>query len=221
MMKEVRFVAFQNDAMALAAANFPFPIYAWRTFSERTTSLTNMVEKLTWIVKAKNVSQILGLNPKKNNPHYLTLEERLQDLPKGFSPKIDQAICIFGIGEDHYVLKWKKDTIHKSVTPELDYSKWILEKINNVWETLKISYGKVKDAPSLEEFRPSILVLESIYPANNPSLNLANDEDFLYKTFLPDLINSGNPITRKMYGVVDRIQVKRGIWEYKPREEAS
>jgi len=220
MKKQIRLVAFQNDAMALAAANFYFPIYAWRTVSERTTSLTNMVEKLTWIVRAKNVSQILGVNPKKTNPHYLTLPERLQNLPKGFSPKIDQTICIWSIGDELYALKWKKDTIHKSVTPELDYQAWILRQIKDVWKALKLSYQKIEQAPTLEEFRPSILVLESIKPASNPTVDLASDETFLFQTLLPTLIQPSNSISQKMYNVVYRIQVKRGVWEYKPIEEA-
>jgi len=218
MKKQIRLVAFQNDAMALAAANFYFPIYAWRTVSERTTSLTNMVQKIAWIVRTKNISQILGLNPKKNNPHYLTLTERLQNLPKGFSPKIDKAICVFQIAETLYVLKWVKDTIHKSFTPELDYQNWILKQIKNAWQTLKLSYSKIKDAPPLEEFRPSILVLESVHPADNPAIELANDEKFLFETLLPTLMNENNPISQKMYDVAYRTQVKRGVWEYKPRE---
>lgn len=215
MKKEIKLIAFQNDALALAASNFFFPIYTWQTASERTKSIVNTIKKVAIAIRTKIVTQIVGLNP---NPHYLTLSERLQALPKGFSPKIERATCLFNVEDEIYVLKWHKDTIHTFITTEEGFQKWIVKKIKEIWQELAIYYGKVSDSP-LQQFRPSILILESAKSTSQPEIERANDEDFLFSVILPSLFNKNNPLSQIMYEVVCRQQVKRGVWEYRPREE--
>jgi len=216
MKREIKLIAFQNDALALAASNFFFPIYKWQTASERTKSIVNTIKKVAIAIRTKIVTQIVSLNP--NPQHYLTLSERLQALPKGFSPKIESATCLFNVEDEIYVLKWHKDTIHTSITPEEGFQKWITQKIKEVWSELAIYYGKVSDSP-LQQFRPSIFILESVRSTSQPKRERANDENFLFSILLPSLINAKNPLSKIMYEVVVRQQVKRGIWEYHPREE--
>lgn len=222
MKKEIRLIAFNNDAIGLAVSNFYFPIIRWQTSSERTKSITSLSQKLAWIIKALHLSKIVGSNPNKKNPHYLTLSERLQSLPKGFSPKIGKAVCLFqpeGTTE-LYILLWKKDTIHKSQSYESSYQQWITKKIKEVWRGLAVYYKKIEDSFELKEFRPSILVLESARSTSNPKTELANDEDFLFRILLPTLRISKNEMSLKMYSDAYREQRKRGVWEYRPREEA-
>jgi len=221
--KQIRLIALQNDALALATANFSFPICDWKTHSERTQNVSNVINKLAWIVKSININQLLGLNPKKQNPHYLTLQERLEQLPKGFSPKIDQMTCIFQPADELYYLKWHKDTIHTSlITPEQEYQKWIVEKLKQVWTQLNIQYKKVEGVLALEQYRPSILVLEHIRDAKDEKIELVDNEDFIWSILLPELRGKlfSNPVAKVMYYVVNRTKVKRGVWEYQPMEEA-
>jgi len=222
MKKEIRVIAFSNDAVALAVSNFYFPIVRWQTASERTKSIISTSKKLAWLIKALHLSKIIGLNPQKKNPHYLTLLERLQKIPQGFSPKLGKATCLFqpeGTTEV-YIVIWEKDTIHKSQSYEDNYQAWITKKIHEVWRTVATYYKKIDDGFELEEFRPSILVLESARSTTNPEIELANDEEFLFRILLPALRISSNELSLKMYSDVYREQRKRGVWEYRPREEA-
>jgi len=220
--KQTRFIALQNDALALATANFFFPIIDWKTHSERTQNVSNVISKVAWIVKSMNINQLLGLNPKKANPHYLTIQERLEQLPKGFSPKIDELTCIYQPHDELYFLKWCKDTIHTSlITPDKEYQKWIVSALKEIWNQLNAQYKKHGGTFTLEQYRPSILVLEGIRNTKNKEIELVNDEDFIWQTLLPDLRGKlfQNPVAKAMYHIVYRTQVKRGVWEYHPTEE--
>ena len=219
MKREVRVIAYSNDSFALATAGFPFALKKFITQSERTESTIGMEETETWRVISKNVRQVKGINPNKSNPHYLTIVERLQKLPRGFTPKIKQASGYFqpeGTTEI-YIVIWIKDTIHTSHSFEQDYQSWILKQIRKAWKAVATYYKKFDDNFKLEEFRPSVLVLESIRSTDNPKLELANNEEFLRKSLLPALTNQ-NQISPKMFDLVWREQRRRGVWEYRPRE---
>lgn len=222
MKKEPRLITLSNDAIALATSNFFFPITKWQITSERTKSTTNISSKLAWLIKAIHLSRIIGLNPEKKNPHFLTLVERLQNLPRGYSPKITRLKCLFNPeGTDElYLLLWVKDTIHTSYSYESDYQQWIVKRIHQIWRTLQGYYKKLGNTFELEEFRPSILVLEKARLSSEPSKELATDEDFLFTKLLPALRNPTNPVSIQMYVDVYREQRRRGVWEYSPREEA-
>jgi hypothetical protein len=223
-MRETRVIALSNDAIALATSNFFFPIVKWQITSERTKSTSNVSAKLAWLIKAVHLSRIIGLNPEKKNPHYLTLTERLQNLPRGYSPKITRLHCIYhpeGTDELYHMI-WVKDTIHTSYSFETDYQQWIINRIRQIWQTLQGYYHKLGDTTfTLEEFRPSILVLQNARSASKPEPNkdLATDEEFIYGTLLKDLRNPKNPFSLQMYDEVYREQRKRGVWEYLPKEQ--
>lgn len=207
--RHIRLITLSNDAFALAAGNFNLPIYKWNAVSESTESVSSVKRNRTWMLKVRNVSQLIGLNLEKD---YATLHERLSGLPKGYSWKIEFARCLFDdeAGELHF-LDFYRDTIHKRWVTEPDYQDYIYEKVKKIWDVCKDYYTEF--GIEIKEFRPSILVLEQI----DGSDELASNFDFLL-SIVRRLQSEKNPISKMMYEIVWRIETKRGTWEYVPFE---
>jgi len=215
-MTDLFLIALTNDMKGLGMARFNFAMSKLRITSERKGSSASKVERKGWDVITRGITEVRARPV--GNPGFLTISERLQSLPKEFSPKIESIpICTFqpeGTDELYY-LKWKRDTIHKSASTEKDYQNWLLSIMENVW-------SEIQEVKSGLQWTPSILVLENARSNRNPDIELAHNEDFLYRILLPYLYDQKNPLSSQMYRIVERMEVKRGLWEYRPhRKEAS
>ena len=199
---------------ALHMSRFNFAISTQKTVSQRLGSTSSRIKRKAWIVTTRAITQIEAVP--ENNPSYLTLEDRLMYLPKDFSPKIEAipiCTCQPEGTDELYYLAWKRDTIHKSASIEEDYQKWILGLMEETWAEVE------KVNPNLKR-TISILVLEHARASSNPTEELAHNEKFLFGVLLPYLHDEQNRLSSIMYKVVARREVKRGVWEYTPREEA-
>lgn len=210
MTRTVRLIALTNDAYALAAGNFPFPIYAWRADSKSTDSVNVVQKDSVWKVSLRSVRQLTGINPE--GEVYQTLQDRLIGLPRGYTWKMDYARCLYETPTDVHMLDWQRDTIHQSFSTEETYQSYILEHIRKVWGLCIAYYKKFEDV-ELGHFKPSILALEAV----DGDKELASDFDFLMN-MLKTLRIEKNPISKAMYDVVWRVEKKRGTWEYLPYE---
>ena len=216
--KEVRLVAFNNDAISLLVSGFDFPLARCKFSSSRTQSISVLEERSAYLVRGRGITEILSRSPKRQV--YFKLEDMLKGFPKDFSPKIENVIALYEEEGEIFVLRWERDTIHKSLLVTDDsYQKWTLNRILEAWNI--ISKSDVNGFPNLKEFRPSILVLESIRPFSNPKLEIVDYhekeqyEDLLYR-ILSYLRSNGGHLAEVMYDVVYRIEVKRGVKEYVP-----
>lgn len=212
-MGELLLIALTNDMKALGMARFNFAMSKLKTTSERKSSSISKANRTGWEVKTRGITEIRAIPV--GNPGFLTISERLQSLPKEFSPKIESIpICTFqpeGTDELYY-LKWERDTIHKSASTETDYQNWLLSRMEKVW-------CEILDVKSDLKWTPSILVLRNARSSKNPDVELAHNEDFLYRVLLPYLYDQDNPLTGRIYRVVERREVKRGLWEYRPHKK--
>lgn len=205
--RQLRLIVLSNDAYALAAANFNLPIYKWKAISESTESVSSIKKDRTWVLKVRNVTQLIGLNLEKD---YATVHERLTGLPRGYSWKVEFARCLFedDASELHF-LDFYRDTIHKRWVTDPDYQDYVYSKVQQVWDTCQEYYDEL--GIEIKEFRPSILVLEYV----DGNEDLAADWDFLLN-ILRKLQSDKNPISKMMYEIVWRVEMKRGTWEYVP-----
>jgi hypothetical protein len=156
------------------------------------------------------VNQLVGLNPDGRTPEYATLQDRLVGLPRGYSWKIQYLRCIYESPSDLHMLDWKRDTIHQSFSTEETFQSYILDHINKVWQMCQEYYESFEDF-ELQQFRPSLLVLEAI----DGDEELAGNFDFLVN-ILGGLQSISNPISIAMYDIVWRVEMRRGTWEYIP-----
>jgi len=207
--RRVRLVALTNDALGLAAANFNFPIYQWNTISQSTQSISEVLQNETWRLRIRNIRELMSINPEKI---YTTIPERLMGLPKGYSLKIEYARCLFEDQSELHYLDFFRDTIHKSFSTETSYQDYLIQKMEMAWSKCSEYYKDFPDI-SMQHFRPSILVLESI----DDEETLAENWDLLINIYKM-LVTEKNPISQQMYEIVWRIERKRGIWEYYPYE---
>jgi len=219
-LREVRLVAFTNDAFALLASGFNLQLGRCKLATSRTMSLSTVRTHETWEVKARNLSQIKSRSEKSER--FFTLEEMLKGFPMGFSPKIEEMTSLYVEGDEIYVLRWKRETIHKSlVVVEDDYQNWISTRIRKVWKDL-LSIDMDGRGP-LEEPRPSFLVLESIRSLKRPNIELTEipDQDAYIDLLLRIIsqLRKGGEMAKLMYDLVYRVEVKRGVKEYRPYGE--
>ena len=128
MSRQIRMVAYSNDAYALAISNFHLPIYKWKATSQSKNSVSELLKDTTWQIRVKNISELVGLKPKEV---YTTLPERLSGLPKGYTWKLEEAICLYEQEEEVHLLRFVRDTIHKSYSTEEDYQSFIYSAIND------------------------------------------------------------------------------------------
>lgn len=218
-MREVRLIAFNNDAFALLASGFNLQLGRCKLSTSRTMSLSTVSKHETWEVKARGLSQIKSKGKNSEKSRFFTLEEVLKGFPGGFSPKIKEMISLFVEGDEVYVLRWKRDTIHKSLVVEDDYQNWISTRIRKVWKDL-LSIDMDGRGP-LEEPRPSLLVLESLRSLTKPNVELTEIPDqYAYTDLLLRIISQlreqGGEMAKLMYDLVYRVEVKRGVKEYRP-----
>lgn len=212
MTRKARLIALTNDAFGLSASNFHFPIYKWMAVSERTQQIVSSIKNSTWELTIRNVQQLKGIQPEEG---YLSLEERLRGLPKGYSWKIEYAQCLFEDEEDIHLLEFERDTIHQSFSTEDTYQDYILNRIRDIWETCQKYY---LDYPEIEikNFRPSLLSLERI----DGNEELTSNIDTLIN-IRSRLWSNKNPLSKLMYELVWKTESKRGTWEYSPYKEVS
>lgn len=212
LRRTVRLIALSNDAFALAAANFHFPIHRWGADSKSTQTVSSFRESPTWRLNLRTVNQLVGLNPDGRTPEYATLQDRLVGLPRGYSWKIQYLRCIYESPTDLHMLDWQRDTIHQSFSTEETFQSYILDQINTVWQMCQEHYEPFEEI-ELQQFRPSLLVLEAV----DGDEDLAGNLDFLIN-ILRALRSESNPISKAMYDIVWRVERKRGTWEYIPYE---
>ena len=207
MNRKIRLIALSNDAFALAAANFSLPIYSWEAVSQNTESISSLMQNKTWQLRVRNIQELIGLNP---TGVYTTLGERLSGLPKGYSWKVKQAICLYEEEENLQLLEFQRDTIHPSFSTENTYQKYIAERMKRVWNLCCQYYVGFKDM-EIAYFRPSTLVLEKI----DGSDEKASDIDTLIR-IRSKFWSDNNPISKEMFDLVWRIESQRGVYEYAP-----
>ena len=164
----------------------------------------------TWILKVRNVRQLIGITPEKE---YATVQERLSGLPRGYSWKIEYARCLFEDEGELHMLDFVRDTVHKSFSTEAGYQDYVSRRIKEIWGMCKEYYKEFPDI-NMQRFRPSILVLERI----DGNEELASDIDFLIN-IRSKLWLESNPISKSIYELVWRVETKRGVWEYVPYGE--
>lgn len=213
MNRQIRFVAYTNDAFGLSAANFHFPIYSWNATSKITETVSSVMRspKGDWEVKIRRLKELIGLSPASG---YLTLEERLSGVPRGYSWKIEECSCLFEEDDNLRQLEFSRDTIHESFSTEDTYQSYILSMMEKVGNALE---EYCKDFPEIQMKHPksSILVLERI----DGSEDLASELDNLLPIYR-SLSVEGNPLSKMLYDIVWRVESKRGMWEYQPFKEA-
>ena len=212
LRRTVRLIALSNDAFALAAANFHLPIHQWGADSKSTQTVSSVRESPTWRLYLRTVNQLVGLNPDGRTPEYATLQDRLVGLPRGYSWKIQYLRCLYESPSDLHMLDWHRDTIHQSFSTEETFQSYILNRIEKVWQMCQEHYEPFEGI-QLQQFRPSLLVLEAI----DGNEELAGNLDFLLN-ILGALRSESNPISKTMYDIVWRVERKRGTWEYVPYE---
>lgn len=204
----IRLIAKTNDALGLSAGNFVFPIYRWKAVCQKTqtTSVRTHV-KPTIQARVRTLRELIGVNPAGV---YTTLPERLSGIPKGYSWKIEETQCLFMDEGEIRLLGWHRDTIHKSYSTEESYQDYILDEVKACWDRCVEYFGRFEGL-EIGSFKPSILVLEEV----DGDVEMASDEDFLYR-LKSGLFSYDNPVSRVMYEVVNRVEKKRGTWEYIP-----
>jgi hypothetical protein len=216
MKREVRLVAFNNDAFALLASGFPLQIAKCRLDTKRTISLSSVSERETWELKARSISQVSSKSPEDSR--FFSLEEMLKGFPIGFSPKIEKMITLYVEGDQVYALQWIRDTIHRAITVDEDYQTWTLDRIRSAWKAL--TEMDMDGRGPLEEPRPSLLVVESIRSLANPMVELTETKDQeAYVDLLIRILSqlyAGGEMAKLMYDLVYRVEVKRGVKEYAP-----
>ncbi|MEM4727907.1 MAG: hypothetical protein QXD04_06625 [Candidatus Bathyarchaeia archaeon] len=216
MAREVRLIAYSNDAFALAISGFPLPLGRCKLATTRTKSLISIGETEYFGLKSRSREEVYSRIPPGSR--YFTLEELLKGFPRGFSPKIERMTTLYTEGNEVYILEWVRNTIHQT-TLEKDYQRWILNQISETWRTL---LAKDMDGHGpLEVLRPSILIVESLRSYTNPSLELIKregeegyEEYFnLSARILSYLWRCGG---RGMYTLTYLVEAKRGVVEFLP-----
>lgn len=207
----IRLIAKTNDGLGLSAGNFAFPIYRWKAICQKTESASSRRPVGSTIhARAKTLRELIGVNPAGV---YTSLQERLGILPKGYSWKIEETQCLFEEEGEIRLLHWFRDTIHKSYSTEESYQDYVLGEVKRCWDSCVEHYGYFEDI-EIGNFKPSILVLEEV----DGDEEKASDEDFLYR-LKSSLFSYDNPVSRVMYEVVNRVEKKRGTWEYLPHTQ--
>lgn len=212
MKKTVRLVAFSNDGFALAAANFYFPISDWVAISRQTHSTVKERTDTHIRVRLKQIQEVSAINPSETE--YATLTQRLGPLPRGHTWKIGALNAIYAPHEEMHTLQWIRDTIHPAHSTEEDYQQFMVKRTNEVWKVARNIFEDTEAQVRLQEFRKSILVLEAV----DGDPNIAGNIDFLLN-ILATLRREGNELSKTMYDVVWRVELRRGTLEYQPYEK--
>jgi hypothetical protein len=216
MTEDVRLVALQNDALALALANFDLPIIDWQVTSERTgKELKATTSRGDWLISGSARNTLGTVKPKHASTSNIII--RMGQVPKGFSPKVKYIKTLMEIEGEYYVLTWRSVTIHPHQSTEENYQALIIREIEEAWLACEGSALK-KLEKNLVEFRPSILVLEEMVSEHGKG-GFESDEEFLWRKVMPKLYLH-NSVSRKMFTLVKRKETRRGVVEYEPFKHA-
>lgn len=205
MRSETRLVVFSNDAVVLSLAAFPYYIGRWSVRSLKTRDVNQVLETEAYTLRDRMVWELCC----KRREAYQSIEKRLSDIPPGFTPKVNWMECITGDAGHHL---YARDTVHPRYSTDEGHQKVIMERIERVWnKALKVR--TIYDGPRLKT--PSVLLLDKI----GGDTEKARDAEYLWPIY-DEIIVNGNELARTpICGVMDRDEVKRSVWEYRPREE--
>lgn len=210
---ETRFMILTNDAIILSLADFPYHISKWGIDSTSLQDLVRTDERETWILRTTIKEQLKTLNPDKENPLYLTIHDRISELPQDYQPKITWLECVTPDGD---YLKFKRETIKTKNIADKGFHSEILYYMDKIWGAAQHYYRKTKGF-TLKHKMPSCLLLEKI----NGSEKDAKNQNLCFD-INDQIIKGGNilakiPICISVY----RSQVKRNVYEYQviPRQE--
>lgn len=213
-MSEIKLILYTNDAILLTLARFPFYIIHWELSSQSQQGIT-IIEQEDEITLSSHIIHKLKTNePTKRL--FLPIEEKLFNLPVGFTPKINKLLCI---DNEKRPLTWQRETLHPKFIAEPGHVE-IIDYINKIWD-LGYNYLErlIKDRPNIKEYfprykRPSILQLETV----NGETNI-QDIDLLWDIF-GQIVYGGNEYARTpICMVVERKKIKKNIWEYSILED--
>jgi len=206
MTPEPRLIILTNDATILALSDFPYYISRWGIESESLEDIVERDEREAWILKTTLKQQLRSINPDRENPRYLTINDRLFSIPLGFKPKISWIECVTSDGD---YLRFERETIKPKNIAEKGFHKELLERMDIIWYKADRYYEEVK-GEKLENKTPSTLILISV----NGDKEKATNQNLCWHYF-DQIVHGGSELAKTPICIpVWRSQVQRNVYEY-------
>jgi len=208
---ETRLILYTNDVILLALAGFPLSIADWKLSSQSQQEVKLVTADDDVIITSHLIHRIKS---RRGKVPIFSIDEKIFAIPPTFSPKLDVLKCI---DDEARLLTHEKVTLHPSYT--LDESHLdLVEKLEAVWSKGYSVFGDVVDrTPVMKQYSPrnrspSILMLTSVDGSPEEAMKL----DLLWDVW-DQIIQGGNEYARTpICEVVERKEVKRSLWEYRP-----
>jgi hypothetical protein len=208
---ETRLILYTNDARLLALAEFPLYITDWKleSKSQQEVKLVAVYEDISITSHLLHRIQSTG----ENVPAF-SIDKKISAIPPTFTPKIYVLTCI---SDEARFLTFFKVTLHPSYTLDESHLE-VVEKNKFLWAKGRSLFGDVVDRnPVMKQYSPrnrspSILMLKSVDGSPEEAMKL----DLLWDVW-DQIIQGGNEYARTpICEVVERKEVKRSLWEYRP-----
>lgn len=211
MNTETRLILYTNDITLLALADFPLSITDWKLESQSQQEVKLVTSDEDVIITSHLTHKIKS---KRGKVPIFSIDEKRFAIPSIFTPKLYVLMCI---DDEARFLNLSKVTLHPSYTLDESHLE-LVKKIDAVWAKGYSFFMDVVDRdPDMKQYSPrhrslSILMLTSV----DGSPEKATKIDLLWDIW-DQIIQGGNEYAKMpICEVVERTEVKRSLWEYRP-----